>query len=660
MKRILILFLLILLWASFAHARQDMAMPEEEGYETPLEGHIRFGYQWVSLDGNPRAGEYAYLHSSAVGSLKLEWDPLPHRFLLETDYLNEKEYFGDFDYAYSDIAVLNVRSVGLYHNLDHYGFGLSGAFPGVSFTDRNPGDRYGVSSQLSRALVRFKTPNFPFHLYAEGRTVKKEGTVQQRFLLGYFGNLKKTSASREIQWNTVEATVGANSHLGPVEVDYSHREKRFEAGADKVMYDAYPAAAGRAADTYPHNLIADLTSSSDTVKVHTTHTGRLTAAATYSQGDKQNDDSGARVDYWNAAGDVTIVPKTNVAIFLKYRHYDLDVRNPATVTLTGLSNTYTYNVRDSISSEKDVLTVTVRYRPANRLTLKGELGVKSIQRDVGVEGASINPLQTFPVAAGTGPAYWEVAHRTTKNAAKLGATYRIMNRLTLRADYRYVHTDHPAYPLEPDTTNDARVSLVWTPSYRVSALLSGEAVREKRGELDDPLVGGGRREAAWDQALGSVTVMMGQRSSLTASYAYFRNSVDHTITYHLYDGATIWYVPEPGVPYDDIAHVGSLAFSHAYNDDVTLTAEASRSYARGRFRNQSTATDGTLTYDTSGIAEYSDLRTIESVYSAGVEMRLSRTMDSELRYQYRDYDDKLDNSLDGEVQTYLGTVSVKW
>ena len=120
MKKAVTIILFILLWASFAAAQQDMTIADTAGLDAHFDGHVRFGYRWVSLDGNPRAAEYEYLHSSAVGSLNFEWDPLPHRFMLESYYLNEKDFFNDFDYAYSDMIMFNMNARSLFHNLDHY------------------------------------------------------------------------------------------------------------------------------------------------------------------------------------------------------------------------------------------------------------------------------------------------------------------------------------------------------------------------------------------------------------------------------------------------------------------------------------------------------------------------------------------------------------
>ena len=124
---------------------------------------------------------------------------------------------------------------------------------------------------------------------------------------GFTGGLDKVSQSRNIDWNTQEVRVGVNSHLGPVEFDYNHAEKKFESrGIDRVLYDDY------ALFTVPHNVVPDLKSSSDTVKLHTTLTGRIVAGATYSAGEKKNQDSGAKADFKTLPADLTLIPVTSV------------------------------------------------------------------------------------------------------------------------------------------------------------------------------------------------------------------------------------------------------------------------------------------------------------------------------------------------------------
>jgi hypothetical protein len=599
----------------------------------------------------------------------MEWDRLPHRFLLEYYALNEKDFFKSLDYAYRDTVMFNITSRGLFHNLDHYSFGpLASTPPSPTFTDQDPAAQYSTENMLNTYFLRFKTPDFPLHVYAEFRTVDKQGTVQQRFLQGYFRttggveDIHKVSQSRDIDWKTDEVKAGVNSHLGPVEVDYHHRERRFEAGAEKILSADYPLAcegAGcslvRLAGTYPHNLVPDLESSSDTVKLHTAHTGKIVAAATYTTGKSENHDGHVRTEYWNAAGDLTITPRTDTSLFFKYRHYDVSAQNPDTVLMPGSPQSYTYAVRDAVSSQRDVMTGTVRYRPSDRMTLKGEYIFETVQRDVGVENTTMQ-LELSPNPGRTTPAFWDIAPRTQKNTVKLGATYRIMKKLTLRADVSHLDVDHPAHNADPDVADRAKVTATWSPGSKVMTVLGYTGVREKRTEMEwegtSGPVTGGKREASRHQVLGSVTVFLGKRSSLTTSYAFFRNRMDQTIAYHDGSGAVVL---DPGlVPYDDVAHAGSVALGHSISETIQLTAEASRSYSRGSFQNTGSVPN------TDGIASFSDLRVIEDLFAAGLEIELGRNIGTELRYQYRQYNDRVDSSQDGTAQFALATMSLKW
>jgi hypothetical protein len=642
MKKHLLILLMVMLWASAAPAQQSA---EPKGPVSPaevFEGLIGPTYHWVSQEGSERADEYDYLKSTVGGNLQFEYDPLPQRFGIETHYISQKDYFGELDYAYRDVVLVNFLTRGVYHNLDHFTFAPDDpATAAPSFTDLNPEDLYATENQLRKGFIRFKTPDFPFHLYADATTTDREGKVQQRFLRGFTGGLNLVSQTRAIDWNSQEARVGANSHFGPVEFDYSHTERKFKSLDDKVLFDAYSFFSA------PHDLTPDLTSSSDTIKLHTSFTGRITASGTYSDGTKKNPDSSTRSDFRNTAGDLTLTPFSGMFLVLKYRHYDLTMNDPATVTVAGIGNTY--NVRSPISSKRDVMSGTARYRITPRLSVKGEYTVETTQRDV-FHGADFNPLQTEPVPAGTGPNDWEVAHRTLKSTEKLGVSYRIMNKLSLRADYSAAQVTNPAYAADPDRVNSGKATLTWMPVPQVIALASYGGVREKRNNLAAPLAGGSR-QADRDQALASLTILAGKRSSITASYMLFKNKTRETLTFTDTSGI---FTLEDGVPSGDRADVVSLAASQAIADGVTFTADASKSFSRGNFR-----LDGSVP-NTEGIDLLSDTRVVEDIYSAGLEIQFNRNAGGDVRYQHRQYDDQINNTQDGRVNTALATLYVKW
>ncbi len=659
MKKHTLIALIFMLWASAASAQQETGAngpepgaaisaqqaaeakgPQSEG--TVFEGYIGPTYNWIKNDGSTRAAEYDYIKSSAGGDLHLEYDPLPQRFGIETHYLNEKDYFGEMDYAYRDVVLINGLSRGIFHNLNHFTFGTDDlTTPSPSFTDLNPDDKYSIENQLNRAFFRFKTPDFPFHLYADATMIDRYGTIQQRFLRGFTGGLDKVSESRDIDWRSHEIRVGVNSHLGPVEFDYNHAEKKFDAGGEKILSDTLPLF------TVSHNLVPDLESSTDTVKLHTAYTGRVVAAVTYASGDKKNLDSSAKVDFKNTAGDLTLTPVAGLALVLKYRHYDLDQSAPDTVTVSGIGNTFA--VRAPISSKRDVATGLIRYRVTERLTVKGEYTAETIERVTG-DGAILAPLQVAPAPAGTAPDFWDVAHRTTKTTERLGISYRAMNTLSLRADYSARQVTNPAYADDPDKVDSAKAVVTWAPVPQIIALASYGGTWEKRNDLTAPLAGGSRKTDR-DQALGSITFLVGKRSSITASYMYYHNKTNETLTFT--DTAGV-FTQESAVPYGDTAQVFSLAASHALAEGVLVTADASRSYSKGNFR-----VNGTVP-GTTGIDTLSDLKVVEDIYTAGLELQFGKNAGSEFRYQYRRYDDRIDNTQDGRVNTALATLYVKW
>jgi hypothetical protein len=641
-KKHVILPLLFMLWASGAAAQSAVEGNGSEGETVIFEGFVMPSYEWVNQSGGARAGEYQYLRDSAGGSARFEYDPLPQRFEIDVDYLNSKDYFGEMEYAYRDIIKLNVLTRGIYHNLDHLSLGPDDpSTPSPSFEDRNPDDTYAVEDTIRKAFIRFKTPDFPFHIYASAVTVDRGGTIQQLFLLPG-GGVHKISESRYIDWHTEEITMGVNSHLGPLEADYNHAEKKFEAGGEKVLIDVVNGIA------YPHNLVPDLKSSLDTIKLHTAYTGRIVGAVTYSSGDKKNLDSNAKSDFRNAAGDLTLVPVAGLNIVVKYRHYDLSVDNPSTISLAYLGNA-TYNVRPSLSSKRDVATGLVSYRLNDRTGVKGYYTVQTIERTPASNGTYI-PLLISPVVLGTTPDFWEVAHRTTKTTEGFGFNYRLMKKVYLRADITATQTANPAYANDPDHSGTAKVSMNWNPTQRIFAFVSFDGIREKRSDMSAPLAGGSR-ETAIDQALGSVTVQLGDRSAVTASYLYFKNRTDQTLTYIDERGQ---FILEDGVPYRDTANVVSLSANHALTETIFVTADGLRSYTKGYFR-----VSGSVP-GSNGIDTLSDLEVVEDIVSASVEWRWSRRFSGEFRYQYRHYDDRLDNTQDSTVNTALATLHASW
>ncbi|MBI5641497.1 MAG: MtrB/PioB family outer membrane beta-barrel protein, partial [Nitrospirae bacterium] len=506
----------------------------EEAYVFPVvkpEIYLYGGYRFVDLDGSARADEYEYLHDAIMLGGEIKAFKFPHRFHLEIEMKNRKDYFGDMSYSYEDIVLFRGINRTIFHNLDNIillDLNPSSANPGVDV--RDSGTQYGIKTGMNTVFLRFKTHDFPFHVYLDGGYLVKEGSQQQRFLLGSGGNnnIIRTSQSRNIDWKTQNMTIGMNSHLGPVEIDISHGEKRFDTGGTAVFFDSYTATTGtgaRAAGVYPHNLIPELKGSTNTLKLHTSYTGGLVASATFSRTDRENRDSRAKADYLLGAGEITWVASPKLSLFIKYRHKETDLDNPESVTTsdrTNAANTYTYAVESSITSITDVLTGVVRYRPMPGLTLRADYIYEDIRRN------HVEELR--------------LEHATQKNTASLAADMRIIKGLSIKAKYMHKDINNPAYNIDPDYSDEGRLSVSWMPVSRLSTLISYIVTKEKRSDLhfletSGSVTRGEKRDVKRDRLLGSVTVSLLKYLSATATYSYIHNNTRQDIEYHDSTGA---------------------------------------------------------------------------------------------------------------------------
>lgn len=235
-------------------------------------------------------------------------------------------------------------------------------------------------------MLRLKAPDFPAHAFFRALHVEKDGEYQQRSLLGsgYYNDIERTTQEQKIKWMTGTYEVGANSHLGYAEVEFSHIEKRFEANGDDAIYDVYgPSLYHPSGGTFPHNQVPELRGSANVIKVHSNYTERVVASATFSLKEKENMTSGAKADIFHAAGSVQWTPLTRLSFFVRYFHTDTEADNPGTASITdinGIVTNYPGTVKPAVSKTTDAVSVTGRYNPEPgvTLTVKQPNSIKSI------------------------------------------------------------------------------------------------------------------------------------------------------------------------------------------------------------------------------------------------------------------------------------------
>ncbi len=646
-----IALLFSLVFASSAFSEQQ----EYVEYEFPViepKGSLTGGYRFVDHSGSEKAAEYEYLHNSLSLDGKLKLFSFPSKLHVDLGLKNQKDYFGELMYEYKDVLYFRGINRTLFHNLDSLellDLDPTTSSPGVDV--RDAGKNYGIRSGISNFLLRFHVPDFPAHLNIGGSFVEKVGNQQQRNLSGsgFFNDLVRTSRKRDIDWKTTNIFVGANSHLGPIEVEFSHEEKRLDVHGDKVLFDTYgeaeeDAVIVRNGGMFPHNLVPELKGSTNTINIHTSYTGGLVASATYSGTERENKDSSARADYTLAAGSVVWMPIPKLTFFFKYRHRKKDVEDAGNVAIPGACsasnlpmNDYICVIRPSISSKDNNFSGTVRYQPFKVLTLRSEYSHEETEREHA--------------------ARWSLPDSTKKDAFSLSADLRVLKNLNFKAKYVHKDIEDPAYNTEPDHLNEANFSASWMPGTRVATLLSYSISTEKRDDLHfTESAGAHDRDVRKDRLVGSITTQVSDDISVTASYTYLNNRIRHDI---LYRTAPDSFSTDSLVTYKDGASHYSADLSYVPEDNLNINAGVSHIILRSIFY----PSNFNLLEPVS-IATFTRLKARETVYSAGCQYRFRTGFTTELKYKHtvlvEDAENPYDDIMDGKAHIILLTVSKSW
>lgn len=603
--------------------------------DATAEGSFYLGYRWVVDDDTGKAAEFQYPGSSLTLGIDTLACPLPHRYHLHAEYRNEKDWYMDAGYAYKDLLMFRDLLVGVRHNLDHYDYLLPGAPPSLSYNDRNPDDDYFVDFASNLFFLRLKAPDFPLHTFLKHRRVQRDGDIQQRFLLGSFGNLSMTSETRAIDWVADTVTLGANSHLGPVEMEYQYEYSEFDPGGGSVLDDSYPAAFGRPADIYPHDVVPETESTANTLKMHTSYTGGVVGAATLSNLEEKNNYSGTEAGIWKGAVDFRWLPDPVIGLFFKYRHKDLDLDQTDMLRLIGAANILNYPVRQGVSYDKDQFSLAARYKPLKRLTLLSSYEFATIERK------DVDDWEVLPEGTDT-------------HTLNLTAQTRPFASLKLKGQYEYKSVDDPAYNTEPEQSNQLRLNATYTPLPWLTAFVDYVLTETEREDLrylnalSRVLLEGGGRDGRSDRLTASLSCSVSEKATITGSWTYSRWDVEQDLSFAQWSGTgTGLPFIDFGSPYSDQANSFSLSFQYVPREDITLTSEVVHTLSSGEF-----------TPDTGlPLASFSTMDATETLFSVELAKKMPRNWEVGLRFYSDTYDDESGAVLDGEL--FVTTLTLK-
>lgn len=603
--------------------------------------------------GSNKASEYYSLKSSGSGGVLLKGSPLPNRYHLEFDYYNDNDWFGDLRYSYKDYLQLRLLPRRLTHNLENLTlFDFAPTSPTSGSIDiRDQGvDDYGLRIDIDGVKLRLKTPNFPLHVYGNGEVIRKEGNRQARFLggdgyrgvTGFPPGQVRASEARGVDQETQTFVVGTNAHLGPLEFDLSHKERNFESDVPAPTFDYT-----FGSDVL--NVIPELKATTNTLKVHTSHTGRIYASATLSEMKKSNESSGAEAETSFGYGEISWLPVAYFSLGAKIRHQKNETSAP--VTVAGAINTggiTSYIVNPGVESQTDTVIVSARYSliPKTSANLQYTQKVRDVENDSAL--------------------LWSQPRRTIKDTYEFGFTNWAVPRL--RATVKLAHIrnrngygdDSISYEpvsIDPERTNRGTLGLTLLVSPRITAFVNGFISKEESEE--NQLVGvhnGVKAEALNQQHMVSMNFAVSEKLTLSPSYTYMSWEQKRG----LFWDANGTKVLDPEYTNKQKAQVFALTLNTMPTKRLNINASVEYIISKGQYDPTSPIQLGAVLYNAAEAAAFSQTNTDEFNVRLDTEYALGRGWGLGLDLRYVDWtDDSTDNPSDGIFYGGLFKVSKK-
>lgn len=617
--------------------QEEPALDKSE-VDTHVMAEVSAGYRFLSTDSfGGRAAEYEYLRSSAAGGAAFNTLGKDLKLAVDGAFQNKNDYHADLTYDYKGIYRLLARTESLFHNLDNETVTAPATIPVLGL---DPTARYGIRVEQDQVRFRYKLREYPIHLNLGYWRMLKEGDYQLRF---YDSFSKLTLVRRAVDRQIHEGDAGFDAHLGPLDVTYTFLIRQFD---DRLATPRDSFATG----ILQHNEDPESRFYSHTVKLHTSLTGGIVGAASYSYGRSENRSTlsdikradQTRDTLQNAAGDLVYTPCRQFSLAVKYRHQEIDRDNPSTIFSSYAGNK---DVRPALDSRKDVVTATASVRPLSILTINGEYKGVLLHRD-----------NADPLGATSSTTTWKLPEDSDTHSGTITVLARPLKGLRLRALYGYTTTDHPSYGSSFEGKHEGQLLASYNGSSRWGLSANYRLTREWSDRTTAsvaPTLTVFPLDRKSSHTAVNVWINPLERLTVSGGFGFLRTESDQAVLL-----SSTLPGSQVAANYTSQSQIYSLSSVYRLDDrlDLSLALQHVRSFSE--FDPESKIVSATSS--TFGIKDISRLKTIENSISARAGYQLTKNFNCTLDYTYKDYDNKVSALYEGTVHVISALLKARW
>lgn len=568
-----------------------------EGGDYSFDAEI--GYHHANVNGyRGKVGEYEVLDPGMEGKFSLKAHTRSNYLDLggEVNDEDDQSYMMDFDT--NRIFQTETSYTRYRHHLDHDPLSNQDFY-----TDFNSGESNGITVEEIKSENTIRIPFIPnFKVTADFRQFSKRGHMQAT-TVGKCNSCHVTSRNKRADQTTEDVRVGAEMKVGCLTFNYSHLQRSFnEGGSAPIAYYGFAAPSFPVKGYNQYSNISDSRTYVNQFKTRAELPLQSDFCFNYEKGKNHNRETRYERDFESFAFRLTTASLKYV--IFNFNHYDYDMDNDAPDAM-----------------EKDVRrsSVSFRTRPWKRNFLRGSYRWEDIDRSDTAQESTFKKV--FKISLFSRP------HR------KIDFNIRYKNE---RIDDPFMSERWELFQSSqtslPTRSDEVQLSLNWSPrgNLSLSSTIRYENADSGRYDIDEERV----------EMIFSMWFAPRDNLIITGSYSLIDTEIETRSAYTTYHMGSLASLLDNSVPYDDRSNCYNLSINYRFTRKLALVSNL-------------IFTDSNADFDSrvysSNVGQFSDL-TIERLDTAiGLDYLYKPYLSFYTKYNYRDYNDREVNELDGEV-----------
>ena len=596
----IILLLLLMSIAAITCSTGRGSWAEEFFKEGEYAFDASIGYHHATVNDNRvKVGEYEVLDSGMEGTFDLQTHTRRNYFDLTgvVKDKNDQQYTMDFD------ARRIFETSTSYNRFIHY-LDNDPLTNQDFFTDFAAGSRNAILIENFKSENTFRIPLIPtLKVNADFSQLNRRGH-RQATTVSHCTECHVTSKDKRVNQTTEDINLGAEYKIRSLTFNYNYTQRTFNDRAEPpVAFYGYPSDTFRIKGFQQYSSAPDSRTSINHFRVNAELPLQSSFSFNYQTAESRNRETHYEEDYDSFAFRLTTASLKYVVFNFNYFDYDSDNDVPGAM-------------------EKDVTRrrVSFRTRSWKRNFLRGSYRWESIDRTNSAEDSTSREISTI--------ALFSRPHR--KVDFSLGYIHESTHDPFVNEEWGLFRSVQTSVPTRRDAVE---FKLNWNPkgNLSLSSSVLYEEADSNRYAIDEDRT----------ELLLSVWFAPRDNLILTAYYSWTDTDIDTQTAYDTYHG--VWlsdFSRDNRTSYHARTNCYNLNVTYRFLKNIALLANFIYTDAHSDF-------DADVY--TTNVGSFSDLKIERADASLGVDYRYKPNLSFYTKYNYRDYNDREDNALDGTV-----------